>query len=73
MGERSMPLYTAPCSRHGWTAGALFDRAVFDPDADTVIEPIASCIDAQHPSRFPAITAGEHIQQRIRARNGDYT
>ena len=37
--------------------------AVFvDPDTDTPVEVLASCIDEDHPARFEPITAGEHIQ-----------
>lgn len=38
-----------------------------DPDPDVVIETIPSCITAESPAKYEAITAGEHIQQRILA------
>lgn len=49
--------------------------AVFvDPDTDTPVEVLASCIDEDHPARFEPITAGEHIQAKIRASHvGDGT
>lgn len=42
--------------------------AVFvDPDSSTPVEVLPSCIDEDHPARFEPITAGEHIQEKIRA------
>ena len=42
--------------------------AVFvDPDTQTPVEVLASCIDDEHPARYEKITAGEHIQQKIQA------
>lgn len=38
-----------------------------DPDSAVEIDCIASCMDAQHPARYPSITAGEHISQKIAA------
>ena len=38
-----------------------------DPDPDVLIETIPSCITAESPAKYGAITAGEHIQQRILA------
>jgi isopenicillin N synthase-like dioxygenase len=38
-----------------------------DPDTDVRVECIESCRGEQLPSRYPAVTAGEHIQSRIAA------
>jgi isopenicillin N synthase-like dioxygenase len=51
--------------------GGLADRysiAFFvDPDTDVRVECIESCRSEQRPSRYPTVTAGEHIQSRIAA------
>jgi len=45
-----------------------YSIAVFvDPDTETPVEVLDSCIDENHPARYGLITAGEHIQQKIRA------
>ena len=42
--------------------------AVFiDPDSNTPVNVLASCMDEDHPARFEPITAGEHIQAKILA------
>jgi isopenicillin N synthase-like dioxygenase len=38
-----------------------------DPDAAVEVSCIPSCISAAHPPRYPRITAGEHIRQKIAA------
>ncbi|MFT7288773.1 MAG: isopenicillin N synthase-like dioxygenase [Halieaceae bacterium] len=38
-----------------------------DPDSATRVEALASCISAGNPARFPATTAGEHLQEKIEA------
>ena len=38
-----------------------------DPDPDVLIEAFPSCIDNDRPAKYPPITAGEHIQERILA------
>ncbi|HXC59268.1 MAG TPA: 2OG-Fe(II) oxygenase family protein [Steroidobacteraceae bacterium] len=38
-----------------------------DPDSDTRVECIPSCVDAGHPARYPPVTAGEHLHRRIAA------
>jgi isopenicillin N synthase-like dioxygenase len=38
-----------------------------DPDADVQIECIKSCQSRQRRARYPGITAGEHIRQKIAA------
>lgn len=38
----------------------------FDLDADAVIEPLPSCVSDQRPARYPALTAGEHLQAMYR-------
>jgi isopenicillin N synthase-like dioxygenase len=46
--------------------------AVFiDPDSDTPVEVLNSCIDEDHPARYGPVTAGEHIQAKIRASHVD--
>src|SRR5690606_27722544 len=30
------------------------------PNDDAVVEPIATCVDADHPPRYAPVTAGEH-------------
>jgi isopenicillin N synthase-like dioxygenase len=51
--------------------GGLADRysiAFFvDPDTDVRVECIESCRSENWPSRYPTVTAGEHIQSRIAA------
>lgn len=37
----------------------------FGPDYDTLISPLASCVDETHPPLFPAIGAGEYILSRF--------
>ena len=51
------------------TAGQeRFSIALFiDPDSDTDVRPLASCVDEFHPAQYPATTAGEHIQAKINA------
>jgi isopenicillin N synthase-like dioxygenase len=42
--------------------------AVFvDPDSATPVQVLDSCIDKDHPAQFDPITAGEHIQEKIKA------
>ncbi|MEM8866714.1 MAG: 2OG-Fe(II) oxygenase family protein [Verrucomicrobiota bacterium] len=38
-----------------------------DPDPEVSIETIPSCISEESPTKYPPITAGEHIRQRIMA------
>ncbi|MEM7790327.1 MAG: 2OG-Fe(II) oxygenase family protein [Verrucomicrobiota bacterium] len=38
-----------------------------DPDPDVLIETIPSCVTEESPQKYEAITAGEHIRQRIMA------
>jgi len=38
-----------------------------DPDSETPVEVLKSCIDDEHPAQYGKITAGEHIQQKIQA------
>jgi isopenicillin N synthase-like dioxygenase len=38
-----------------------------DPDIDVRVECIESCKSEHRPSRYPAVTAGEHIQAKIAA------
>jgi isopenicillin N synthase-like dioxygenase len=38
-----------------------------DPDAAVEVDCIASCINAAQPARYPRISAGEHIRQKIAA------
>jgi isopenicillin N synthase-like dioxygenase len=40
-----------------------------NPDSDTVVSCLASCIDPEHPCRYAAVTAGEFLAERI-ARGG---
>ena len=42
-----------------------------DPDSDVRVTPLASCVDASRPARFPPTTAGEHIQAKINASHRD--
>jgi len=45
-----------------------FSIALFiDPDSNTDVRPLASCVSAAHPARYAATTAGEHIQSKINA------
>ncbi|MEM7763157.1 MAG: 2OG-Fe(II) oxygenase family protein [Pseudomonadota bacterium] len=38
-----------------------------DPDSATEVSVLDSCTDAGNPARFPTVSAGEHLQQRINA------
>lgn len=38
-----------------------------DPDSDTVVEALPSCVAGENAVRFPAITAGEHLQSKLEA------
>jgi len=45
-----------------------FSIAMFvDPDTDTPVRVLSSCLADGESPRFPEVTAGEHIQQRIMA------
>lgn len=39
----------------------------FDPDTDTLIKCLPSCMSEDMPSKYPVVTAGEHILQKIEA------
>lgn len=41
-----------------------------DPDSAVQVECIPSCIEPGMPPRYPAITAGEHLRQKIEATHG---
>ena len=38
-----------------------------DPDSETPIEALESCVSDERPVRFPPTTAGEHLLQRLQA------
>lgn len=38
-----------------------------DPDTNVAVDCLPSCLRAGHPPRYPAITAGEHLRQKIAA------
>jgi isopenicillin N synthase-like dioxygenase len=38
-----------------------------DPDSDVTVECISSCVEPGQPARYPIITAGEHLRQKIAA------
>ncbi|MDA8962259.1 isopenicillin N synthase family oxygenase [Congregibacter sp.] len=38
-----------------------------DPDSDTLVEALPSCVQAGAPALYPPITAGEHVQAKIEA------
>jgi isopenicillin N synthase-like dioxygenase len=38
-----------------------------DPDSAVEVDCFDSCVSAEHPLRYPRITAGEHIRQKIAA------
>ena len=42
-----------------------------DPDSDTRVEALPSCVDADHPPRFPPVLAGEHLQEKLDASHKD--
>jgi isopenicillin N synthase-like dioxygenase len=42
----------------------------YSPHADSVIEPIASCVSADNPPRFATCTAGEHFREMFRRSYG---
>lgn len=48
-----------------------YSIAVFvDPDTETPVRVLDSCLEAGAPPKFPELTAGEYIQERIRASHG---
>ncbi|MGV0036755.1 MAG: hypothetical protein ACNYPE_18035 [Candidatus Azotimanducaceae bacterium WSBS_2022_MAG_OTU7] len=48
-----------------------YSSAVFvDPDTETPVKVLASCLEDGEAPQFPEVTAGEHIQARIRASQG---
>jgi isopenicillin N synthase-like dioxygenase len=42
----------------------------YGPRPDAVIEPIASCVDAQHPRRYEVCTAAEHMREMFQRSYG---
>jgi len=50
-------------------AGRLSIAFFSDPDPDVLVETLASCQSQAHPSKYPPITAREHIEQKIAATN----
>lgn len=42
-----------------------------DPDSDTLVECLPSCISDDRPAKYPPITAGEHVQQMLNASHKD--
>ncbi|MEM1403156.1 MAG: 2OG-Fe(II) oxygenase family protein [Pseudomonadota bacterium] len=49
-------------------SGDRFSIALFvDPDSDTMVEALSSCVDEENPPRYPKTTAGEHLQEKILA------
>lgn len=59
--HRVVPRATA--MKNGRQSIAFFS----DPDPEVMIETIPSCVSESNPSKYPPITAGEHIRQRIMA------
>jgi isopenicillin N synthase-like dioxygenase len=50
------------------TAGAFRRRSLaffHEANYDTVVETIASCIDADHPVKYPPVVAGEHLMAKL--------
>ena len=41
-----------------------------DPDTETPVKVLESCLSPGESPRYPEVTAGEHIQERIRASHG---
>lgn len=41
-----------------------------DPDTETPVKVLESCLAPGESARYPEVTAGEHIQERIRASHG---
>jgi len=45
-----------------------YSMALFvDPDTAVEVDCIPSCVSTDRPARYPIITAGEHIRQKIAA------
>ena len=44
----------------------------FDPNLSTVIEPLRTCLDAEHPPRFPPITYGAFLEGELRANHDQH-
>lgn len=42
-----------------------------DPDSDTEIKALPSCVGENHPTPGPVITAGDHLQQKLEASHKD--
>ena len=38
-----------------------------DPDSETPVQALKSCTSSDNPAKYPRITAGEHLQQKIEA------
>jgi isopenicillin N synthase-like dioxygenase len=49
-------------ARERWSIAYFFDL-----DADALISPLPGCVGAGHPARYAAISAGEHLRERLRA------
>ena len=53
-------------------AGERLSIAMFiDPDSDTRVEVLPSCVDEAHPPRYPAILAGQHLKEKLDASHKD--
>jgi isopenicillin N synthase-like dioxygenase len=53
-----------PCARPGGTRRRSF--ALFqDGNLDAVVAPLASCVSADHPSRYQATTIGQHLIDKV--------
>lgn len=44
----------------------------FGPNYDTIVEALPSCVDAEHPAKYPPITAGDYINGRFAATFAHY-
>ncbi|KAH8082436.1 hypothetical protein BXZ70DRAFT_1012288 [Cristinia sonorae] len=42
----------------------------FGTDYDVKLEPISSCISPEHPAKYEVVTAGDYVQQRLKATYG---
>ncbi len=44
----------------------------FGPNYDTIVEALPSCVDAEHPAKYPPIAAGDYINGRFAATFAHY-
>ena len=46
-------------------AAAHVGRLFPDGNYDALVEPLPTCVDAEHGAKYPPITAGDHMFEKI--------